>query len=103
MLDLGPKSLPENDQPKSSSESNDTIIVYGTGWCWDCRRARRFLDQHQIQYRWIDIDRDKTAEAYVRKANQGNRSVPTILFPDGKILVEPSNQTLAHKLQIEDV
>jgi glutaredoxin-like protein len=81
--------------------SDTTIIVYGTTWCGDCRRARRFLQNHQIDYEWINIDQDREAEAYVREVNHGNRSVPTIVFPDGSILVEPSNLQLAKKLNIE--
>ncbi|MEJ2709363.1 MAG: mycoredoxin [Anaerolineales bacterium] len=81
--------------------SDTTIIVYGTTWCGDCRRARRFLQNHQIDYEWININQDREAEAYVREVNHGNRSVPTILFPDGSILVEPSNLQLAKKLDIE--
>ena len=77
------------------------IIVYGTTWCGDCRRARRFLQNHQIDYDWINIDQDQEAEAYVREVNHGNRSVPTIVFPDGSTLVEPSNLQLAKKLNIE--
>jgi mycoredoxin len=78
---------------------NSNIIIYGTTWCWDCRRARRYLDKNQIAYEWIDIDKDQEAEAYVIKVNQGNRSVPTIIFADDSILVEPSNAQLAEKLR----
>jgi mycoredoxin len=76
------------------------IIVYGTSWCGDSRRARAFLDQHHIAYTWIDIDQDLQARKYVESVNRGNRSVPTILFPDGSILVEPSQMKLAEKLGI---
>ena len=78
---------------------NSNIIIYGTTWCWDCRRARRYLDQNQVAYEWIDIDKNQEAEAYVKKVNRGNRSVPTILFADKSILVEPSNDQLAEKLR----
>ena len=74
--------------------SEEVVIVYATDWCWDCRRTRRFLDQHAIPYRWINIDRDPDGEQFVLKTNQGNRSVPTIVLPGGKILVEPSNRQL---------
>jgi mycoredoxin len=76
------------------------LIVYGTQWCGDCRRARRFLDQHQVVYTWIDIDRDKEAERKVVEINHGMRSVPTMIFPDGSLLVEPSNTQLARKLSL---
>lgn len=76
------------------------IIVYGTTWCWDCRRAQKFMEQNNITYTFIDIDRDKAGELYVLQTNRGMRSVPTILFADGSILVEPSTKTLAEKLGI---
>lgn len=80
--------------------NNLTIIVYGTDWCGDCRRARHFLDRHRVTYQWINIDRDKAGEQFVLKTNQGLRRVPTIVFSDGSILVEPSNSQLAEKLGI---
>lgn len=76
----------------------DKIKMYGTRWCGDTRRARRVLDERQIAYEWIDIDHDSAAEQFVKESNRGNRSVPTIVFPDQSILVEPSNQELQDKL-----
>ena len=78
---------------------HSNITVYGTSWCWDCRRARQFLDSHGVDYQWVNIDQDKTGEQYVLNTNQGMRSVPTIVFPDGSVLVEPSNAQLAGKLE----
>jgi len=77
--------------------SETQIIVYGTNWCYASRRARAFLDEHQIPYQWIDIDKDAEASKLVEKINKGYRSVPTIIFPDGSILVEPSSSQLASK------
>jgi mycoredoxin len=74
------------------------IIVYGTKWCPDCHRARRILERRDISYEYIDIHQDAQACAYVEQVNNGNRSVPTIRFPDGDILVEPSNGVLNAKL-----
>jgi glutaredoxin-like protein len=76
----------------------DELIIYGTVWCGDCRRTRGFLDRNQIVYKWINIDADRDGEAYVYQVNHGNRSVPTIAFPDGSVLVEPSNDQMAQKL-----
>lgn len=73
-------------------------IIYATEWCWDCRRARRFFDQHEIPYEWVNIDKDIAAEQFVLQCNGGMRSVPVIVFPDGDRLVEPSNARLAEKL-----
>jgi mycoredoxin len=82
--------------------SDQNILVYGVEWCGDCRRAKRFLDQHAISYMFINIDQDKKGEQFVLKANRGYRSVPTIVFKDGAILTEPSNDTLAKKLGLAE-
>lgn len=74
------------------------IIVYGTTWCGDSRRARRILDENQIPYLWVDIDNDSEGRKFVEQVNRGYRSVPTIVFPDGTILVEPSSSELKEKL-----
>ncbi len=81
--------------------STNEIIMYGTDWCGDCMRARRFLDQNKIKFRWVNIDDDVTGEKIVLGVNRGNRSVPTIIFPDGSILVEPSNRALSLKLNLD--
>jgi glutaredoxin-like protein len=80
---------------------NADLTVYATSWCGDCRRTRAFLTRHQIAYAWIDIDQDKGAEALVRQWNNGYRSVPTLVFPDGSRLVEPSDAALAEKLGLK--
>lgn len=75
------------------------IQVYGTKWCGDTKRTLRILDERKVAYDWINIDQDKEAEAFVKETNRGYRSVPTIIFPDESILVEPSNQKLIEKLE----
>ena len=76
------------------------ILVYGADWCFDCRRAKRFFNQNNIAYQWINIDQDKEGERIVLEVNRGMRSIPTIVFNDGSILVEPSNAELSSKLGI---
>ncbi len=80
------------------SDSQDVPIVYGTTWCPDCRRAKQFLGEMRIPYRWVDVDKNPQAIDYVLKMNEGRRIIPTILFPDGTVLVEPSNAELAEHL-----
>jgi thioredoxin reductase (NADPH) len=74
------------------------IRVYSTVWCPDCKRAKQFFGEQLVPYVNIDIENDAEAMAYVERVNEGKRSVPTIVFPDGSILVEPSNAELAQKL-----
>ena len=74
------------------------IKLYGTTWCGSTKRARQVFDDEKIDYEWIDIERDETAAEFVESIANGYRSVPTIVFPDGTILVEPSTFTLREKL-----
>lgn len=76
------------------------IIMYGTTWCGATKRARRVFEDEKIDYTWVDIDKDETAARYVESVANGFRSVPTIVFPDGSILVEPSSYQLREKLGI---
>ncbi|MEM7115054.1 MAG: glutaredoxin domain-containing protein [Chloroflexota bacterium] len=77
------------------------IQMYSTSWCPDCHRAKYILDEYGIAYDEIDVERNADGLTFVKQVNNGNRVVPTIVFPDGSILVEPSNQTLATKLGVE--
>ena len=80
--------------------ANQSIIFYGTTWCGATRRSKRILEENQIAFQWIDIDQDMEARKRVEEINHGYRSVPTIIFPDGSILVEPSDSELKAKLGI---
>jgi len=73
---------------------------YGATWCADCHRSRKFLDENNVTYVSVDIDEVPGAADEVAKINNGFKSIPTIVFSDGSVLVEPSNQELANKLQI---
>jgi thioredoxin reductase (NADPH) len=74
------------------------VTIYGAYWCPDCRRAKKFLGEQFIPYRWVDIEQDKEGEAYVLQKNDGKRIIPTIVFDDDSFLVEPTNAELAKKL-----
>jgi glutaredoxin-like protein len=77
----------------------NAITIFGTWWCGDCVRARRYFDRNQILYAWVDIDKDEVGEEFVLSTNHGMRSVPTIVFEDGSILVEPSDTELRLKFE----
>jgi mycoredoxin len=81
----------------NSSTNKQTIKMYVTTWCGDCRMAKRWFDARGISYEYINIEEDEKAAEYVTRVNRGYRSVPTIVFPDGTILVEPSPRELASK------
>jgi mycoredoxin len=83
--------------PADFSNSEHKIKMYVTTWCGDCRMAKRWFDTRGIDYESINIEEDDSAAEYVRRVNRGYKSVPTIVFPDGSILVEPSPRELASK------
>jgi mycoredoxin len=82
----------------TSNERHQQIVMYSTTWCGDCRRARKVFAALDVPYTEIDIERNEDAAETVVRLNKGARSVPTILFPDGTKLVEPSNAELESKL-----
>lgn len=76
------------------------IIMYTTDWCPDCHRAKYLLDEYGVPYVNVDVEREPEGLAFVMKVNNGRRVVPTIVFPDGVILVEPNSRQLAEKAGI---
>jgi len=81
---------------------NNKIIFYGADWCPDCRRAKAYLEEHQVQYDFIDVDLDESATRRVEKINKGKRIIPTVII-NGKSYTNPDNQQLANILGINDV
>ena len=80
---------------------DDVIKVYGASWCPDCRMAKRFLGDQRISFEWHDIEVDPDGVRTVQERNDGNNIIPTIVFPDGSHLSEPSNEELAEKIGLE--
>lgn len=75
------------------------ITVYSTVWCPDCKRAKRFLGEHRVPYKNIDIEQSPEGMAFIEKVNHGKHIIPTIVFSDGSVLTEPTNAEVASKLK----
>ena len=75
------------------------VTMYGADWCGDCRRSKAYLDSHNVEYNYIDVEADESASDKVIEINGGQRSIPVILFPDGTHMTEPSDKDLEAKLQ----
>ena len=78
--------------------SEDGVLVYGTAWCGDCRRVKKMLERRGIDYAWVDVEERKGARDEMLRLNGGDRRVPTLLFPDGSVLVGSTNTELNAKL-----
>ncbi len=76
------------------SKNNKLVRFYATTWCHDCARSKSFLDNKKIPYEYINIDEVPDAAEKVVEINNGMRSIPTIVFPNGDVLVEPSDDKL---------
>jgi len=64
--------------------------MYTTPWCGFCRRLKGQLAREGIEVAEIDIERDPAAADYVMSVNGGMQTVPTVVFPDGAVLTNPS-------------
>jgi mycoredoxin len=73
------------------------LTMYSTVWCGFCHRLRSQLDREGIGYQVVDIERDRSAAAFVESVNGGNQTVPTVRFADGSTLTNPTiRQVKAH-------
>lgn len=67
-----------------------TVLMYSTAWCGYCRRLRTQLDSEGIGYEVIDIEERPETAAFVEQVNGGNRTVPTVVYPNGTAATNPS-------------
>lgn len=74
------------------------LTMYTTTWCGFCRRLKSQLARDGITMVEIDIERDPAAADFVMSVNGGNQTVPTVLFPDGSAVTNPSAKAVKEKL-----
>ena len=75
----------------------EPVVMYTTPWCGFCRRLKNQLAREGIEVTEVNIERDPAAADYVMSVNGGNQTVPTVVFPDGTALTNPSAaQVRAH-------
>jgi len=74
------------------------IVMYTTEYCSECNRAKGFFEANNVPYLRVELEGNAQATNFVMNINQGYQSVPTIVFPDGSILVEPDWEQLRTKL-----
>jgi len=75
------------------------IVMYSTTWCPDCRRSRTLLTDRNVEHFEVDIGKDRDAFAFIEKLTRRVR-IPTLIFPDGSILIEPSDEELGKKISL---
>jgi mycoredoxin len=75
----------------------DQIVMYTTEYCSDCIRAKKFFEANNIPHLRVGLEGNAEATDFVMKINNGYKSVPTIIFPDGSVLIEPDWEELKAK------
>ncbi|CAM3536012.1 mycoredoxin [Stackebrandtia soli] len=76
------------------------VTMYSTPWCGYCRRLKDQMDREGIQYEVVDIEEDPASADYVMSINGGNAVVPTVKFPDGSTLTNPTIVQVREKLAV---
>jgi mycoredoxin len=82
-----------------SEPKTGQIIMFSTPWCGYCHRLKSQLAREGISYREVDIEADPSSAELVMELNGGNQTVPTVLFPDGSALTNPTLAQVRDRLQ----
>jgi thioredoxin reductase (NADPH) len=79
----------------------EEIKLYGADWCPDCRRAKAFLRENNIDFTFIDVDLDESATKKVEEINKGKRIIPTLIINE-KAYTNPNNAVLGSILGVNE-
>jgi mycoredoxin len=93
-------TLEELGERMSAAAENgtSTVVMYSTVWCGYCRRLKSAMDRAGVPYTEVDIEQDAAAADLVQSVNGGNHTVPTVVFPDGSALTNPSLRDVQARL-----
>ena len=78
--------------------SDAPITMYSTPWCGYCHRLKSQLDREGIAFDMVDIEQDPSAIQIVEEANNGNQTVPTLVYSDGSAMTNPSLKQVKDKI-----
>ncbi len=76
----------------------NSLTMFTTTWCGYCQRLKKQMERAGIDFGEVDIEQDDGAADLVMKVNGGNQTVPTLLFPDGSALTNPTVDQVREKL-----
>ena len=91
--DPGPDGWPDL-RPDTGS-----VTMFTTSWCGYCRRLKSQLDRDGVPFTEVDIEAHPEHAEWVESVNGGNRTVPTVLFPDGSAATNPSLADVKSRLE----
>jgi mycoredoxin len=79
--------------------STPAVTMYSTPWCGYCHRLKSQLDREGIAYEVVDIEQVPEAADIVERVNNGNQTVPTLVYTDGSAQTNPSLAQVKAKLE----
>jgi mycoredoxin len=82
----------------ATNTATATVTMYSTPWCGYCHRLRGQLDREGIGYEVVDIEQVPDGARIVERVNNGNQTVPTLVYPDGSAQTNPSVAQVKAKL-----
>lgn len=85
---------------QQSELTQQPLTMFTTTWCGYCRRLKSQLDAAGIRYSEVDVEQVPDAASFVESVNQGNRTVPTVVFPDGSAATNPSLAQVRERLGV---
>ncbi|MGW7029885.1 FAD-dependent oxidoreductase [Streptomyces xanthophaeus] len=69
--------------------------ILGSCYSRDTLRLREFAARNRLPHRWVDLERDKEAEALLRRFAIRPEETPVVLWQGERLLRNPSNAELA--------
>jgi len=83
----------------STTGTTPAVTMYTTTWCGYCKRLKRMMQDDGINFVEVDIETTPGTAEIVEKVNNGNQTVPTLVFTDGTAMTNPSLAKVKEKLE----
>jgi glutaredoxin len=83
-----------------AAEPDADVVLYCTPWCPACRKARAYLNEHEIEFVEIDVTRDRNAAQHLRNWTGGYETTPTFKVK-GQIIINFDRDKLNKILDLE--
>ena len=100
LRDIDPDLLPEDREVNSEILPKGGVVLYCTPWCPDCRKARKWLMERDINFTEVDITTNTNAAKQVMLWAGGYRTTPTIDI-NGTIIVDWDEKALSEVFDLQ--
>lgn len=74
------------------------VKVYGADWCGDTQRTIKHLEALGVAFKYINVEQDERASAWVKAHNDGKELKPTLDLA-GQVLTTPTDRELESALR----